>query len=391
MLFFAHLPWVISTLASADGVVADGAQWKQVSTFRSSGDAITRLQVSTRGRVRVRGERGMNGVSATLTKRIKAPTALAAKARLEPVAVTLQNQGGLMMVDVRGPDLDSPELTLELTVPKQIKQTAIQTRWGDVDAADLDGAVFVESGGGSVRIDSIAQDVMARTVGGEIRLGRIGGSLNCATGGGTIRVDTVGGNAEFSTGGGEIWVREVRGWLRANTTGGNIHVERAGGDVSASSGGGVIEIARAGGTVTATTAGGSIEIAGGKNLQCESGEGTIRLKGVDGSLRAITANGMILADVRPGGLLSNSVLAASGGDIIVYLPSNLAVTVRARTEPRENSGDAMPGRIVSEFTEIQGRRERRRGLIAEGRLNGGGPLLDLSALGGSIHLRRLKP
>ena len=396
---------ILGTVAmwSADGVVADGAYWKQVTTLRSSAEGVVRLQIAARGRVRVRGERGMRGISVTLTKRVKAPNMMAAKVRLDSVLVAIQNQGSnqgsnqgpnqgpVVMVDVVAPDGELPELTLELTVPRALKQTSIQTRTGDVEATELDGTVFVESGGGMVRLDAIGQDVIARTAGGEMRLGRVGGSLNCGTGGGTIRVDTIGGNAEFSTGGGEIWVREAKGWLRASTAGGSIHVERAAGEVVANSGGGVIEVAQAGGAVSASTAGGTIEVAGGHGVQCESGAGSIRLKGVEGRVRAVTAKGMILAEVRPGATMGNSLLAAKEGDIILYLPSNLAVTVRARTELGEGAGEGLAGKIVSEFGELQGRRDRWRGMIAEGRLNGGGPLLDLVTSGGAIHLRRLKP
>ncbi len=384
---------IMGTLAmwSADGVVADGAYWKQVTTLRTSADGVARLQITARGRVRVRGERGMHGVAVTLTKRVKAPNASAAKAKLDPVLVAMQRQGPIVMVDVVAPDGELPELTLDLTVPRSLGQTSIQTRTGDVEATELDGTVFVESGGGTVRLDAIGQDVIARTAGGEMRLGRVGGSMNCGTGGGTIRVDTIGGNAEFSTGGGEIWVREAKGWLRASTAGGSIHVERAAGEVVANSGGGVIEVAHAGGAVSASTTGGTIEVAGGHGVQCESGAGSIRLKGVDGRVRAVTANGMILAEVRAGATMGNSLLAAKQGDIILYLPSNLAVTVRARTEPGEGAGDPMAPKIVSEFGELQGRRDRWHGMIAEGRLNGGGPLLDLVTSGGAIHLRRLKP
>ena len=385
--------------AGQEAIVAEGGWWKQVSAFRSSGEPITRLQITSRGRVRVRGERGTNRVSGMLTKRVKAPSAAAARWWLDPIQVAVSSQNGVVMVEVTGPESDGSDLTLDLTVPRQLQQSAIQTRWGDVEATELEGAVLVESGGGMVRLDAIGQDAVARTGGGEMRLGRIGGSVNCATGGGTIRVDTIGGNADFSTGGGEIWVREVKGALRASTAGGSIHIERAGAEVVANSGGGLIEVAHAGGPVAAATSGGSIEVGGGKNIQCESGAGSIRLKGASGTFRAATASGMILAEISPGASLGNSILAASQGDIIVYLPSNLAVTVRARIEPGINASDGtgtlagagMAGRIVSEFGEIQAYRDRRRGITAEGRINGGGALLELAVSGGSIYVRRLKP
>ena len=383
-------------LAGQQAIVAEGGLWKQVSPFRTSGEPITRLQITSRGPVRVRGERGAKRVSGSLTKRVKASDEGSARLRLDRIQVAVNIQAGVLMVEITGPESDGAELVLEMTVPRQLQQTAVQTRWGDVDLTELDGAVFVESGGGTVRLDAIGQDAIARTGGGEMRLGRIGGSMNCATGGGTIRADTIGGNAEFSTGGGEIWVREVKGALRASTAGGSIHIERAGAEVVANSGGGLIEVAHAGGAVAATTLGGSIDVGGGKNVQCESGAGTIRLKAASGALRAATSHGMILAEISPGAMLSNSILAASHGDIIVYLPSNLAVTVRARIEPAvANSSEGvrteMAHRIVSEFGEIQGYWGRGRVITAQGRLNGGGALLELAVSGGSIYLRRLKP
>lgn len=389
--FLAMTALAAMALPGEPGITLEGGRWKQVTSLRSASEGVSRLQIMSRGAVRVRGERGINQVSLTVTKRVKAPSAMTAKALLDPVRVSLENQGSIVMVGVTGPEAGMPDILIELTVPRQIRQTSIQTRWGDVEATELDGAVFVESGGGTVRLDAIGQDAMVRTAGGEMRLGRIGGSMNGATGGGTIRVDTIGGNAEFSTGGGEIWVREARGGLRASTAGGSIHVERAGGEVVANSGGGVIEVAHAAGMVLATTSGGSIEVAGGRNVQCESGAGTIRLKGVDGSVRGVTANGMILAGWRPGATLGNSFLRTTRGDIIVYLPSNLAVTVKARAESENGPGEGMPSRIVSEFDEVRGRRNNQRGVTAEGRLNGGGPVLELVATGGMIHLRRLKP
>jgi hypothetical protein len=66
----------------------------------------------------------------------------------------------------------------------------------------------------------------------------------------------------------------------------------------------------------------------------------------------------------------------------VFIPSNLAVTVQAIS--------ASPGgrRIVSDFAEIRTRAGGGIRAEAEGSLNGGGPLLRLTALGGNIYLQR---
>jgi len=44
-------------------------------------------------------------------------------------------------------------------------------------------------------------------------------------------------------------------------------------------------------------------------------------------------------------------------------------------------------RIMSDFREIQARRQGPR-VVAEGSVNGGGPLLQISGMGGTIFIRR---
>jgi hypothetical protein len=78
-----------------------------------------------------------------------------------------------------------------------------------------------------------------------------------------------------------------------------------------------------------------------------------------------------------GSRLVDSYLSTGNGDITVLIPSNLSVTVQAQDNQR----------IVSEFRELAIRRQGPR-VIAEGSLNGGGPLLQISGLGGTIFLKR---
>jgi len=123
-----------------------------------------------------------------------------------------------------------------------------------------------------------------------------------------------------------------------------------------------------------------------KGVRCESDSGAIRLRNVDGSLRAVTAAGNIIAELLAGRPLEDSMLSTNAGDITVYIPSNLAMRVLARNE----SGGA--GRIVSDFPEIRVRQDGASiaPLVAEGAINGGGPILRLVARAGTIYVRREK-
>jgi len=64
------------------------------------------------------------------------------------------------------------------------------------------------------------------------------------------------------------------------------------------------------------------------------------------------------------------------------IPSNVGVTIQAQN----NMADTLR-RIMSDFHEIQARRQGPR-VIAEGSVNGGGPLLQISGMGGTIFIRR---
>jgi DUF4097 and DUF4098 domain-containing protein YvlB len=154
--------------------------------------------------------------------------------------------------------------------------------------------------------------------------------------------------------------------------------------VSARTTGGRIEVLQANGIVLADNSGGSIQVGSATGVRVASAGGSIRLRGSSGSLRAATDVGSILAELYGVGL-QDSILSTGAGDITVYIPSNLALTVRASNE----SGPA--GRIVSEFSEIlvrQAAEAARQAVLAEGALNGGGPVLRLTSTGGTIYLKR---
>jgi hypothetical protein len=110
------------------------------------------------------------------------------------------------------------------------------------------------------------------------------------------------------------------------------------------------------------------------------------VRGLGGPLRAQTAMGSILAELMPGVRFQDSTLNTGSGDITVFLPSNVAVSIQALSDGRNRTP-----RIVSDFPEIRVKAmaaEYSGPITAEGSLNGGGPLLRLTANSGSVYLRR---
>ena len=373
----------LALIAQSDSTLTrDRGYWVQDSTGTISASTLSRLKIDTRGAVELRGVDGTDSISYTIRKRVSAHAEIQAQRILSQFGIKTRNQGDWTILTVMYPPDRAVSADLRVTAPRRVIESVLETYNGHVQIMDVAGSVTAQTMGGRIECDGIGASVVARTGGGEIVLGRINGAVRCLSGGGSIRLNSAAGEASFETAGGEIYVREVRGPLRASTAGGNIRIDHASSTVNVQTAGGLIDVQHAGGVVTAETNGGSIQVGGAQGVRCESGNGAIRLRGVAGAMRASTAIGSILAALTAGPL-QDSFLNTGAGDVTVFFPSNLRVTVKARNE----TGGA--ARIISDFPEISVRRlEPPRTAVAEGALNGGGPLLQISAIGGTIYLRR---
>ncbi|HBY60434.1 MAG TPA: hypothetical protein DEH78_11465 [Solibacterales bacterium] len=363
----------------------EGEYWVQALTGAVTVPAAGRLKIATRGAVAVRGE-GRGDLYFRLKKRAKAMSEPEAVKVFQTFAVKTKTAGEWTYLTVMTPDINIPSPELEIRIPRSLKQVVVENRGGAIDARELDGELKTETIGGRVTIDRIGADVWARTGGGDVQLGRLLAAARVFSGGGAIRAESVGGETVFETAGGEIVIREAFGPIKVSTVG-NILVERAARSVTANSGGGLIDVREAAGPVTAETSGGSIQIGRAENVSCESVAGPIRLRGAWGALRAATGFGAIFAELSNDRLL-DSVLSTSAGDVIVTIPSNLAMRVWAQSD-----SSCSGGRVVSDFPEIRTRKVDSPCLkptVAEGAINGGGPLLRVSATGGTVYLRRKK-
>jgi len=140
-------------------------------------------------------------------------------------------------------------------------------------------------------------------------------------------------------------------------------------------------IDRAGGIVTARNMAGPVQVGAAGGVQCESASGGIRVSNINGPMRVSTSLGNIMASLL-GVQLADSFLATANGDITVLIPSNVGVTIRAQNDMADSLR-----RITSEFSGISVRRLGRQ-VVAEGPVNGGGPLLQISATVGNIFIKR---
>jgi len=156
------------------------------------------------------------------------------------------------------------------------------------------------------------------------------------------------------TGGGQIDFGEVRGSVRAQTGGGGIRIMYVSGPMEVESSAGSICLTRVAGTVRAATAGGTI--TAWINPDASSAGGTVRLPGL-------------------------SQLTSGNGDIVVFLPRNLAADIDAMVESGgERRIEADPALAL----QIQNRGKWTVHALAA--LNGGGPPLKLRTTAGKIRL-----
>jgi hypothetical protein len=365
-------------LAQESAITREGRYW--VQTVTGAGTLTqSHIQVRTNGDVTVRGASKNAGYSYLLKLRVRAPNERQARARLAGMHVSTSVRGDVMIILAPAGDSASE---MRLDVPRSVKEVAIHTAGGGVDLSDLTGALRAETGGGGVRCDRIGGSLVVATAGGGISLGSVAGMVQCTTAGGGISAGSIRGEAAFETGGGDIIVQEVTGMVRASTGGGGIKIVRAGSAVVASTAGGPIQVERAAGKVTVKSSAGPIQVNSANNVQCESAAGGIQLRNISGSLLASTQQGNISAALVASRPFADSFLTTGSGDITVFIPSNLALTIRAENE----SADSLR-RIISEFPGLPVRL-LGTAVVAEGAINGGGALLRIKGTGGTIYIRK---
>jgi DUF4097 and DUF4098 domain-containing protein YvlB len=321
---------------------------------------------------------GTAGVlSYTVKIAVSARTEAKARRLLEQYTLRPSNQGEWTVLSTPA----GVEVTNLILKAPPVSAAAIETSEGPIQATGIGGTLEATARAGELNVDRVGGDARLFTGGGEVKVGQVGGALQCRTGAGAIAVKSVGREAVLATRGGDIDAGQSGGEVRAETGAGDIHVASAGGPVTATSGGGRIVVDKARGIVTVHNMAGPVQVGSADGVRCESGSGGIRVSNISGPMRVSTSMGSILATLLSG-RLAESYLATGNGDITLWIPSNVGVTIQA-----QNSMADTLRRIISEFSEIPVRREGPR-VIAAGSVNGGGPLVQIVGMGGTIFIRR---
>ncbi len=227
----------------------------------------------------------------------------------------------------------------------------VSTGAGDIETSDLGGRVVLETDGGNIttgrigfgRATSMIGHPIAKleTQGGHISVEDVFGDMDAYTAGGHIQAGNIAGNAKLRTGGGHVRAGKIQGIAQLETEGGNITVGEAGALVTVRTGGGQIDFGEVHGSVHAQNGGGGIRmmyVAG--PLEVVTSGGSICLTKVTNTVRAETGDGTITAWIAPDSsdsrqpvrLPGPSQLASGTGDILLYLPRNIAATIDATVD-----------------------------------------------------------
>lgn len=239
-------------------------------------------------------------------------------------------------------------------------------------------AAKLQTQGGHIQVDDVMGDVTAFTAGGHINTGHIYGEANLHSGGGHIRAAGIDGTATLVTEGGNITVGKAAKFVAVKTGGGQIDFGEVRGSVHAQTGGGGIRVMYVSGP-----------------MDVESSGGSICLTRVSGSVRAATDSGTITAWINPDNaekqhdsvsLPGASQLTSADGDIVVFLPRNLAANIEAIVErggPHRIEADPA---LALQFEKVSSRGPAK----AFASLNGGGAVLRLKTTGGKIKLQYME-
>ena len=349
---------------SSSRLYRQGNEWIQEISGTLPARKLVRVR-SSAGSIKVQGGPQSN-VTFIVREHIRAATEDAAKKELGRLKFSTYSTGETVLrAECEGSNRGY--IDFELQIPAQTAAVKLETEGGAVTAKNLSGKIDVVTGGGDIRLDQIGGLVSVSSGGGNIEIGKTGNDINAATAGGNIHIDSAAGKVTANSGGGNLQVGEAR-VMFLQTGAGWIQVSKCQGQIKAETGGGSIELN---------------EILGG--AQIASGGGGIKVGPIRGGIHAETGSGPIVATLAGGKAFTDSRLETTVGDITVYVPDGLGVTVRANVDVVHGYG------IHSDFPELKITSSNNVGpreAFAEGSLNGGGPELHVHTSTGNIVFKR---
>ena len=383
---------VAATMLAQDSkITREGDAWVERVTGNLSSAHNLKL-ITDMGSVHVEGG-DQQGITYTIIKRVRAYSEQEARKEFETIHISAGNSGETAWIRGQSPRYYNSShdfrADFEVQVPNSIDLVNAHTGGGNLSVHNIQGKLEAETGGGNVDLDNISDDIEAQSGGGNVNVGTVGAELKIETGGGRIHITSANGPIEAQSGGGNIEIVTCKRGAQVETGGGSISVGNCGGDLNAQTGGGSITAGQINGRVQLETGGGGIHLAGANGpVTAETGGGSVELFKLTHGAKAETGSGGIIAEfIGNGADFGDSKLETASGDIRVYLPQSLPVTVFASvdvSDGRSIHSDFDDLKVTSEDSGNYGPRES----YCQGKLNGGGRSLHVHTTTGSIDFVR---
>jgi hypothetical protein len=349
-----------------------------------------RLRVETAiGSIRLRPAAGAETVY-RVRLRAAGSDAVEARRRLDRMVVSASRSGDLLHFTGTLPEAGDAARGLaaefDIEVPRAIGVIEVATGAGDIEVDGVPGKVFLMTRGGAITGRDLSGPLEAETRGGRIQMGAVRGAARLVSAGGDVLMQAVDGELTVRTAGGDVSIERAGAGVQVESGGGNVRIDRAGGAVRIATGGGNIDVGDAAGEVSAATAGGAIRVGTATGVRCETAAGPIILGSINGAVRAISSAGSIRALLGPNALAADSDIRTGHGDVLVSLPEDMVVTIRALVDnPVGRAIESDFPLAIQRNLEAVGRPLE----VGEARLGGGGPLLKLRTLGGRIVIQKV--
>jgi hypothetical protein len=214
--------------------------------------------------------------------------------------------------------------------------TDIETSGGGISLSNLNGTHSFKTSGGGITVNNVKGKMKGRGSGGGIDILNSSNDIDLVTSGGGIRAKGCTGNIRLHTSGGSVQLEDMDGNIEAETSGGSIDADNIKGELDAG------------------TSGGSIKLT---NLLCK--------------VEAETSGGGIDAEINDA--TKDVKLRNSGGDISVQLPANKGFNL-----------DLHADKIDVALQNFSGSADEHS---IEGKLNGGGALVDVHSNSGRVNIK----
>jgi len=205
--------------------------------------------------------------------------------RLEDYDILIGTEGNKVIATAKrksGTKWDNSKgisISFKVMSPRNVT-TNLKTSGGSIKIASLTGDQNFTTSGGSLKVDDLEGSITGRTSGGSIDVANCRKSINLSTSGGSIKASNLFGVIELKTSGGSIDLNKLDGEIAAHTSGGSVKGDDIKGSLNAGTSGGSVRLANVSGSLKASTSAGSVEVSMaklGKYLDLKSSAGSIRV------------------------------------------------------------------------------------------------------------------